>query len=1096
AGARHGEDVTNVLTDEPISSTQPTTPTTALETTTESETSSLSSTSSSISTTLLTETSSISTTSTAKTTSTEEYIEYNYDYYDDETSKEHFENRTSTATAPSSTTDHEITVTTEDETRIEHENQTSTYEPDETGYTNTTEAYEATVSATYEADNVSTSFDVTEESENATSESSTTVVILTTTSPKMNETTTYDIDETYGINNESTSMNETEDTTSPFDSAETESSVTELDDSTNATTPSSANVTETTLDSNETDVTELTEEVTEADITNTTSELNTTYVTETSFEITTTEESESTTYESSTTVLISTPAFSPKMDREGVCDTKACKEVGARMLDIMHKRKIDPCEDFYKYSCDNVIDKHFLKIEDPRIQTNNLIKEALTRADRDDPILKELLVVYDSCLNYTTANDAGDRLQNARKVFESLGYKFDPRLSRGQSLDEYPDFEDNFDLTKILAEMMKMHFSPFFDLMIDVSESRHEFMLKLTLSSFTTPFSQDIAKQVCFKDYKATAEGAKLSGELFDLNTHYASYVNCKYRQKGLEARMDRMTYAVQALDLTSHIPNNTYAKELITRARTQLNFMLDDIQQVMPPPPEIRRKALKKEYEQFTLSQLDDGSVFTNSPIKFTTFVEHLIGEAVDPDNTHIQVYFKDALDETLKIMNDFVGEPSLQNMMLLLWTERVYGDLVAPVGLPLGSEGYCFNAVTNLMDDYVTYLYLRELPQREYQQKKMKDMIGYVKNEAMAQLSMSTSATKSEYEEKLTQMTGEVANFGDARDSVTDAPLKLEVMENDFTFNYQHLLAHYRKRLYALRSLSPSEHQAMWGFLQFTYNINGVTSYALNKFLIPHAAMSPPYYYGESVPDYINYAGIGQMIAHELIHGFDSIGVEFNKEDRTRMMTDDLLVGQTECLGEELTPDFNVTSLSGINYKFTLPRDLSLNELLADSAASKLAWDAYEAAVERAKSPRVTTPAPMHRSEVNRRRRGIDFFAIEGLRNRAKRQARRKTVKSLAPLSVARPAFAEMKLEYMTGYTPRQLFYIKTAQNLCSATSELDMLSVMEREHLPSYLRVNLMMKHDPMFAEAFQCPVESNMVAKPASCQFSPLAGLSLN
>ena len=41
----------------------------------------------------------------------------------------------------------------------------------------------------------------------------------------------------------------------------------------------------------------------------------------------------------------------------------------------------------------------------------------------------------------------------------------------------------------------------------------------------------------------------------------------------------------------------------------------------------------------------------------------------------------------------------------------------------------------------------------------------------------------------------------------------------------------------------------------------------------VIPYGAMEAPFFFWD-VPDYINYAGIGHMIAHELMHGFDETG------------------------------------------------------------------------------------------------------------------------------------------------------------------------------------------------------------------------------
>lgn len=46
-----------------------------------------------------------------------------------------------------------------------------------------------------------------------------------------------------------------------------------------------------------------------------------------------------------------------------------------------------------------------------------------------------------------------------------------------------------------------------------------------------------------------------------------------------------------------------------------------------------------------------------------------------------------------------------------------------------------------------------------------------------------------------------------------------------------------------------------------------------AVDASVMPYAAMEAPLFFWD-VPDYINYAGVGHMIAHEIMHGFDGTG------------------------------------------------------------------------------------------------------------------------------------------------------------------------------------------------------------------------------
>lgn len=61
------------------------------------------------------------------------------------------------------------------------------------------------------------------------------------------------------------------------------------------------------------------------------------------------------------------------------------------------------------------------------------------------------------------------------------------------------------------------------------------------------------------------------------------------------------------------------------------------------------------------------------------------------------------------------------LQKIMLLLLAERLYTDLVEPALHNLGKLEYCLKVTTELLGDFVSTLYLRNLPHLQERQKKV---------------------------------------------------------------------------------------------------------------------------------------------------------------------------------------------------------------------------------------------------------------------------------------------------------------------------------------------------------------------------------------
>ncbi|XP_064077875.1 membrane metallo-endopeptidase-like 1 [Macrobrachium nipponense] len=879
-----------------------------------------------------------------------------------------------------------------------------------------------------------------------------------------------------------TSVSDITDTTNVFETFENETTTT---DSTNRTTEferesttdedywdyyndNTTDIISTTLDVNETEnATEISTTVS-VEATNVT-EISTTETLETedTTEMSTTVTTETTT-ESTTEVQSYLEVTRTTVESAGVCDTPVCKEVARRMLDIMDPRDIDPCDDFYQYACGGILDDPFLKPENPQVFADIIMKEALTYGDREDEELKDLYVMYDSCLNYSSVNNS-QRLIQVKKVFEELGYQFNP-MTNTLYKRANPGQPEEFDLGKALAEMMKRHFAPFFDIIIDVSNhNKSEFSLKMVLPSFTSPFTNDRAKFVCFAAYKKKAEEAKLEGIPFDVNLHYEDYANCTKLGFGLQVRMQHIERSIKELNLLGFIENSTIREQVKSEARQELDIMLGKFAKVTPSIPEIRKTVLNKEYDEFSLTEIDEGKAFGEMPFKMQKFIETLLGYKIsNPEQFKIQVYFTDVFAKLFGIIYDMYDgqEPLMQNIVLLLWMEHLYDDLVSPLGKPAGSSDYCFNGVTNLMDDYVSILYLKNLPERNILENQMNHMINLTLEIMEAQVGSSALRSRHDFMEKLEKMTGEIATLEEAKTALqkNKNDVKMDLTENDFLGNYVNLMKNYRERLYNTFKEETSDNRALWSFLQFPYRNTGVTSYGLNKFLIPHGAMSPPYFY-EGAPAYINYAGIGHMIAHELLHGFDTTGMKFNGAQKLEMKRDKNLIETSECLAEKLSYMFHMNSSTGFQYNFKLDASLNLDELLADLAATNLAWDTYIKGLmnQHTQSLSSTTVSPRFR-----------------------------TAEILSADSGMTTTLYDQALPHWENKHILRTYFIKTAQNQCSSSSEIDILRVMENEHLPPKLRVNLGVKNNKLFMEAFNCPSKPDHMRMPEDdiCYFSPM------
>ncbi|KAG0730217.1 Neprilysin-2 [Chionoecetes opilio] len=171
---------------------------------------------------------------------------------------------------------------------------------------------------------------------------------------------------------------------------------------------------------------------------------------------------------------------------------------------------------------------------------------------------------------------------------------------------------------------------------------------------------------------------------------------------------------------------------------------------------------------------------------------------------------------------------------------------------------------------------------------------------------------------------------------------------------------------------------------------------------------------------PKYMNFGGIGYVIGHEITHGFDDTGRQFNAngdlKDWWEESTKNKFLERAQCIinqyGNYTVPELNIT-LNGINTQ---------GENIADNGGIKEAYHAY-----------------------------INYTKIEGV---------------------------EQKLPSLP-YTPRQLFWLSAANVWCSKyRPETLKLRIVTGAHSPAQFRVNGPFSNRPEFAKDWNCPVGSKL------------------
>ncbi len=191
-------------------------------------------------------------------------------------------------------------------------------------------------------------------------------------------------------------------------------------------------------------------------------------------------------------------------------------------------------------------------------------------------------------------------------------------------------------------------------------------------------------------------------------------------------------------------------------------------------------------------------------------------------------------------------------------------------------------------------------------------------------------------------------------------------------------------------------------------------------NNVNFPAGYLQPPFFSGKE-DDAANYGDMGSTIGHELTHGFDDEGRQFDATGNLKNWwtgEDEKKFGErADCMVKQYDA---IESVPGVH----LNGKLTLGENLADLGGTWLAW--------------------------------------------------------LAWLDKAREAHVDMAAK-TDGYTPEQRFWIAYAQQWCTQTRpEALRAAALTDPHAPDEHRTNAILQDLPEFAKSFSCKKSAKMVA----------------
>ncbi|NXT42587.1 NEP protein, partial [Pelecanoides urinatrix] len=596
----------------------------------------------------------------------------------------------------------------------------------------------------------------------------------------------------------------------------------------------------------------------------------------------------------------------------------------ARILENMDTTA-EPCNDFYQYACGGWLKRNIIPETSSRYSNFDILrdelevvlKDVLDAPSSDDiTAVQKAKTLYRSCINETTIDSRGGS----------------PLISLLPNVSDWPVATTNWDSSYGTAWTAETAIAQL-----------NSYGKKVLINFFVGTDDKNSTAHIIHIDQPG-------------LGLPSRDYYECTGAYK--EACSAYVDFMISVAKLILQERNISFNESKIS----------EQMRRVMDLEKEIANATTKSEdrndplllYNKMTLAQLQNNfSLEINHKVfNWSKFINDIMSTVqINVDNTeHVVVYDPEYLIKLKSILNKYTPR-DLQNYMI--W--RFIMDLVnslssnykdtrnafrkALYGTTSETAVWrrCANYVNGNMENAVGRLYVEEAFAGD-SKHVVEEMIADIRDvfiKTLDELNWMDAETKKKAEQKATAIRERI---GYPDEIVTDDNKlnteyqELNYKEEEYFENIiQSLVFTQKKRLKKLREEVDKEE-----WISGAAVVNAFYSASRNQIVFPAGILQPPFF-SASQPKSLNYGGIGMVIGHEITHGFDDNGRNFNENgDLVDWWTEESASNFKE-LSQCMVYQYGNFSwdlaggqqLSGIN---------TLGENIADNGGIRQAYKAYE--------------------------------------------------------------------------------------------------------------------------------------------------------
>ncbi|XP_029805502.1 membrane metallo-endopeptidase-like 1 isoform X1 [Suricata suricatta] len=604
-----------------------------------------------------------------------------------------------------------------------------------------------------------------------------------------------------------------------------------------------------------------------------------------------------------------------------ICTTPGCVLAAARILQNMDPAT-EPCEDFYQYACGGWLQRH-------------VVPETNSRYSVFDVLRDELEVILKGVLEKSTAEDR-PAVQKAKMLYRSC---------MNESVIEKRDSQPLLNILDVLGgwpvavDKWGESAGPRWELEQQLALMSTQFNRRVLIDLFIWSDDQNSSRHVIYIDQPTLGMPSR------------EFYFNEGSNHKVRDAYLQFMTSVAAMLRADMKLPENS---SLVREDMAQVLELETQLANATAPQEE--RHDVTALYHRMGLAELQ--SKFGLKGFNWTLFIQSVLSSVKIKllPNEEVVVYGIPYL-QNLEGIIDVYSARTMQNYLVWrLVLDRIsslsqrfkdaranYRKVLYGTTVEEARWRECVGYVNSNMESAVGSLYVREAFPRDSKDsvRTLIDKVRAVFVETLDELGWMDEASKKKAQEKAMSIREQI---GYPDYILEEKNSRLDEEYSDLNFSEDQYFENGLQNLKAgaqrsLKKLREKVDQNLW--IIGAAVVNAFYSPNRNQIVFPAGILQPPFFSKEQ-PQALNFGAIGMVIGHEITHGFDDNGRNFDKngnmQDWWTNFSAQHFQEQSECMIHQYE-----------NYSWDLAGHQNVNgfstlgENIADNGGVRQAYKAY---------------------------------------------------------------------------------------------------------------------------------------------------------